>query len=74
MKDGQTYCACGSPWPCVRRRVQFLGYRYRWRVTLRFAWYDLWVGVYVDRVNRRLYVCPLPCVLVTIDRPLVPWS
>lgn len=37
-------------------------------VTLRFAWYDLWVGAYVDRDNRRLYVCPLPCVLLTFSR------
>jgi hypothetical protein len=22
MKGGQTYCACGSPWPCQERRSQ----------------------------------------------------
>lgn len=40
-----------------------------WRgphVRLRFAWYDLWVGAYVDRKNRVLYVCPLPCLLIEI--------
>jgi hypothetical protein len=31
-------------------------------VKLIFAWYDLWVGVFVDRVKRRVYVFPLPCV------------
>ena len=29
---------------------------------LIFAWYDLWVGAYWDRVHRRLYVLPVPCV------------
>lgn len=37
------------------------------RASLRFAWFDLWVGAYVDRERRRVYVCPLPCVLVTIE-------
>jgi len=37
-------------------------------VTLRFAWYDLWVGAFWDRRSRTLYVCPLPCVLLTIRR------
>ena len=27
-----------------------------------FAWYDLWVGVFIDVAKRRLYVLPLPCI------------
>lgn len=30
------------------------------RIKPVFAWYDLWVGVYWDRHNRRLYVMLLP--------------
>lgn len=37
-------------------------------VSMRFAWYDLWVGAYVDCERRTLYVCPLPMLLFTIRR------
>ena len=23
-------------------------------------WYDLWVGAYIDRTNRAVYICPIP--------------
>ena len=36
--------------------------------TLKFAWYDLWVGAFWDRQKRILYVCPLPMCLITIQR------
>ena len=32
-----------------------------------FAWYDLWVGIYIDRENRRVYVLPVPCFGIVID-------
>jgi hypothetical protein len=34
----------------------------RWRA--RFAWYDLWIGVFIDRRKRVVYVCPLPTLLL----------
>jgi len=37
------------------------------RVRLIFAWYDLWVGVYIDRPRRRVYVLPLPMVGVMVS-------
>jgi hypothetical protein len=33
-----------------------------------FAWYDMWVGIYIDRRNRALYVCPLPCLVLKVTR------
>ena len=25
-----------------------------------FRWYDFWIGGYWDKVNRELYICPIP--------------
>jgi hypothetical protein len=37
------------------------------RVSLLFAWYDLWVGFFWDRTKRRLYILPFPCCGIVID-------
>ena len=42
-------------------------YRLSHRLTLIVAWYDLWIGVFVDRPKRRVYVFPLPCVGVRVQ-------
>lgn len=31
-----------------------------------FAWYDLWIGFFVDTNKKRLYICPFPTMLITI--------
>jgi hypothetical protein len=28
---------------------------------------DLWVGVYIDRVKRRVYILPVPCFGIVIQ-------
>lgn len=38
------------------------------RIRPMFAWYDLWVGVFVDVPKRRVYVFPVPCFGVCIER------
>lgn len=37
-----------------------------------FAWYDIWIGAYWDRHNRRLYILPLPCIGFRIDFTVTP--
>lgn len=34
---------------------------------LIFAWYDLWVGVFIDRPNHRVYIFPIPCVGIRVQ-------
>lgn len=41
-------------------------------ISVRFAWYDFWIGAYWDRRARVLYVCPVPCVVVRMERCPVP--
>ena len=36
------------------------------RFSVKFAWYDLWVGAYYDRHEKTLYICPLPMFVVRI--------
>lgn len=33
-----------------------------------FAWYDIWVGVFIDRPKRRVYIFPIPCFGLVIQR------
>lgn len=37
------------------------------RVRVFFAWYDLWIGAYVDRERRAIYFCPFPCLVVKVQ-------
>ena len=36
------------------------------KISLGFAWYDMWIGAFYDRSKRTLYVCPFPCVVIKI--------
>lgn len=38
------------------------------RVRPIFAWYDLWIGVFVDQPKRRIYIFPLPCFGICIEK------
>jgi len=37
------------------------------RVSLKFKWFDFWVGFFWDQRKRVLYFCPLPCVVFVIE-------
>lgn len=38
------------------------------KIKLMFKWYDIWIGLYVDRENRALYFCPLPMIVIKFYR------
>lgn len=38
------------------------------KISMFFAWYDMWIGAYWDKSKRILYICPIPCVVIKIDR------
>lgn len=41
---------------------------------LFFAWYDLWVGVYIDRDKDIVYFCPLPMVVFSFSSDKNRWN
>ncbi len=32
-----------------------------------FAWYDLWIGAYIDAHHRTIYICPIPMFGIEIQ-------
>lgn len=41
---------------------------FRGRCTLCIAWYDLWVGIFIDEKNQKVYVFLLPCIGMVYQR------
>jgi len=37
------------------------------KIKFFFRWYDIWIGVYIDRKNKILYVCPIPMFGIKIN-------
>lgn len=37
------------------------------KITPFFRWYDLWIGIYIDRKNRTVYICPIPMVGIKVE-------
>lgn len=37
------------------------------RVKFIFAWYDMWIGVFVDTKKKRVYILPIPTLGIVIQ-------
>ena len=41
--------------------------RARLKISCKFAWYDLWIGAFVDVRKKIIYVCLIPTFPIVID-------
>jgi hypothetical protein len=39
-----------------------------YRIRFAFLWFDLWIGAFWDQKSKTLYVCPIPCFVISIRR------
>lgn len=37
------------------------------KIKFIFVWYDLWIGIFIDKNKRKIYILPLPCIGIVID-------
>jgi hypothetical protein len=38
------------------------------KISLFFAWFDCWIGWFYDKQKKILYICPLPMVVIKIQK------
>lgn len=40
------------------------------KIRLLFAWYDLWIGIFIDRQKDMLYILPVPMlgIVITLNK------
>jgi len=43
------------------------------KVSIKFVWYDLWIGVFIDTVKNKIYICPLPTIVILIEDKFPEW-
>ena len=37
------------------------------KVSFFIAWYDIWVGLFIDNKKKIWYFCPLPCIVIKME-------
>lgn len=37
------------------------------KIKFIFAWYDLWIGVFIDKAKRKIYIFPIPMFGIVIE-------
>lgn len=35
-------------------------------IKVKFIWYDVWIGLFIDTKKKTLFICPLPCIVIII--------
>lgn len=57
-------CKCSYDEPVPHQRFRR---KPKMKVEFFYAWYDLWIGVYVDVEKKCVYICPLPCMVFRVS-------
>lgn len=39
------------------------------KIKIKFVWYDIWIGCYIDLKNRKIYVTLIPTLPIIIELP-----
>ena len=34
---------------------------------IEFKWFDLWVGVFIDTKNKKIYICFIPTIIISFN-------
>jgi len=37
------------------------------KITAFIAWYDIWIGIFIDKKKRCVYFCPFFCVVIKVE-------
>lgn len=37
------------------------------KIKMFIAWFDIWIGMFIDKKNKTIYICPLPCIVIKIN-------
>jgi hypothetical protein len=54
-------------WCIIERNInKFFKYL---KINFLFAWYDLWMGIFIDQKKRKLYIFPVPMFGLVIYFP-----
>ena len=50
----------------IKEQIKELEVELEPRIKFMLKWYDIWIGLFIDRSNRYVYICPLPMVVFRI--------
>jgi hypothetical protein len=34
---------------------------------IEFKWFDIWIGVFIDTKQRKVYICPVPMIVISFE-------
>lgn len=37
------------------------------KISFFFAWYDIWIGIYYNQLDKTFYICPIPMFCIRIS-------